>query len=571
MFPDPSKTEPRSVRGRWAVAAIFCILMLAVLALPVAAVKPAPVILDPTTIPKYVNQLVIPPVFTPDGTTDPKTGLRADYYKVDVTQFTEQILPPTNTAGVPFGPTTVWGYGGKVGTNPHFANSPAATFEATRGIPVVVEWQNKLAGPHLFAVDPTLHWANPNMIPMPGMANAPVAPFPLFPPGFDGTVENPLGFFYNAQSPVPIVTHLHGGEVQSYYDGGPDEWFTSGTTPITGPGYSTYITPTTGKANAAVYYYPNTQPPATLWYHDHALGITRINVMSGLAGFYLLRDPADTLATQLPSGPYEIPLAIQDRTFKVTDPVTGRNDLWFPDVGLNIADHPYWVPEFFGNTIMVNGKVWPNLDVEPRQYRFRLLDGSNARFYKLSFSNKMSFIQIGSDGGYLPAPVTLTELSISPGERADILVDFSKVPAGTRIILQNTAKAPTPRGAPADPQTTGQIMQFTVKQVTPVVPTPLTAPFPTRPVLTPDQPSRTLVLWEVMGAAGPLREQRDRVAAGRLVDVDGVAFDRERPVAEVVGHPLVDALVAPAQQRESRAGPELAAHATAARPTLIAA
>jgi len=266
----------------------------------------------------------------------------------------------------------------------------------------------------------------------------------------------------------------------------------------------------------ATFNYPNAQPPTTLWYHDHALGITRINVMSGLAGFYLLRDPADlveqalNLARQgLPSpAKYEMPLVIQDRTFKATDPVTGKNELWFPDVGLNPAIHPYWMPEFFGNTIVVNGLAWPNMNVDRGQYRLRVLDGSNARFYTLSFSNKMPFTQIGCDGGYLKAPVTLTELTIAPGERVDILVDFSGLAPGTKVILTNTAKAPFPKGAPADPGTVGQIMQFTVAAnsgpapatLPPVLNPTLTAAFPTLPLPT---ATRTLVLYEVMAAAGP--------------------------------------------------------------------
>jgi len=225
--------------------------------------------------------------------------------------------------------------------------------------------------------------------------------------------------------------------------------------------------------------------------------------MSGLAGFYLLRDPVDTIAPLLPSGQYEIPIAIQDRTFLTTDPITGNNELWFPNVGINPTIHPYWMPEFFGNTIMVNGKVWPNLDVQPRQYRFRLLDGSNARFYTLSFSNKMPFIQIGSDGGYLPAPVTLTQLTMAPGERADILVDFSALAPGTKVILMNSAKAPFPKGTPPDPSTVGQIMQFTVVAGTPVTPTPLPPTLTTMTALTPDAPARYLTLFEVMGPAGP--------------------------------------------------------------------
>jgi FtsP/CotA-like multicopper oxidase with cupredoxin domain len=227
--------------------------------------------------------------------------------------------------------------------------------------------------------------------------------------------------------------------------------------------------------------------------------------MSGLAGFYLIKDPTDTVQPLLPSGKYEVPLAIQDRSFNAD------GSLYFPTVGLNPTVHPYWMPEFFGNTIMVNGLVWPNMNVSQGTYRFRLLDGSNARFYTLSFDNKMPFTQIGSDGGYLKTAVNLTELTIAPGERADILVDFSTLPIGTKVILTNTAKAPTPRGTAADPQTTGQIMQFTVNATGVGAPTFPVLPASLNPTLTgafPNLPqttiNRTLTLQEVMGPGGPL-------------------------------------------------------------------
>ena len=110
-----------------------------------------------------------------------------------------------------------------------------------------------------------------------------------------------------------------------------------------------------------------------------------------------------------------------------------------PLSALSQAFHPYWVNTFLGNTIMVNGKVWPNMNVDRGQYRLRILNGSNSRFYNLSFSNGMSFIQIGSDGGYLKAPVTLTSLLLAPAERADIIVDFSSLAAGAKVILTNTS------------------------------------------------------------------------------------------------------------------------------------
>jgi FtsP/CotA-like multicopper oxidase with cupredoxin domain len=445
----------------------------------------APGLLDPLAIPKYVNELTgPPPVWEP---TVVKRGGRvvAHEYEIEMVAFSQQILPPG------FPATPVWGYGGfardaltgeQLG---YVRSSPGASFEAVRGVPASVKWINNVRSPHMFPVDPTLHWADPNGFGMP------MPPFTPYPPGYP-----------EAQSPVPLVTHLHGSEVQSTSDGGPDAWFTWNG--IHGPGYSTEKK---AKRNEAVFYYPNGQPATTLWYHDHALGVTRINVMSGLAGFYLLRDPADPIAPLLPSGKYEMPIVIQDRTFNAD------GTMWFPTVGLNPNDHPYWMPEFFGDTIMVNGKVWPNLNVDQGQYRFRLLDGSNARFYTLSFwvpatGQRLPFVQIGSDGGYLRSPAWLTELTFAPGERADVLVDFSGLPAGTKVILDNRAKAPFPHGTPANPQTVGQIMQFTVTGAwgpapagLPPILNPALASFPSLP--SPSE-TRTRVLVEVMGAGGPL-------------------------------------------------------------------
>ena len=406
------------------------ILVLA-MALPAFSAPKGPMLLDPTSIPKYVNQITgAPPVYTPtevDG---------VDTYTITMTKSNQQVLPP----GYP--KTTVWGYGGMTNLG-YIVNSPGPTFEVTRGTPTKITWVNNIYSPHLYTVDPTIHWANPN-----GMTQ-PTAPFRPYQAGYA-----------RAQWPVPLVTHVHGAVVYSGSDGGPEQWFTANG--IHGPDYYTYE-PTS--ANAAVYYYNNTQNPTTLWYHDHALGITRLNVMSGLAGFYLLRDPADTVASDLPSGEYEVPLAIQDRVF------LQNGDMYFPLDAVNPDVHPYWGPEFFGNTIMVNGLVWPNMNVDQGQYRFRFLEGSNARFYTLSFvtdydteeEQSYSFTQIGTDGGYLENAVEIDEFTFAPGQRVDILFDFSQFEEGDTIILKNTAGSPYPGDdIPADPDTTGQIMQFTV-------------------------------------------------------------------------------------------------------------
>jgi len=388
-------------------------------------------------------------------------------------------------------------------------NSPGPSFEAVRGIPIVVKWVNQITTPYMFTIDPTIHWADPTN-PTPGTMRM----WETFPTTVPGIFTSDSGATLNAQTPVPLVPHLHGGEVSSLYDGGPTAWWTNG-----GLQGQTYNTLTTTSSNAAIYYYPNEQPATTLWYHDHALGLTRINVMSGLAGFYLLRDPKDLLGYALPSGAYEVPLAIQDRTFN------SDGTFNFPDdQATNPTVHPYWSPEFFGNTIMVNGLVWPNMDVQKTSYRFRVLDGSNARFYTISLVTDtgavVPFTQIGTDGGYMKSAVKLTELTIAPGERADIVVDFSGLAPGTKILMKNSANAPFPDGDPIDANT-AQIMQFTVtgksvplvqklkNAVTQaVVKSGVTLNYnlkgSTWPTLPTPTKTRILTLYEVQGDGGPL-------------------------------------------------------------------
>ncbi|MGA9138649.1 MAG: multicopper oxidase [Methanocella sp.] len=428
-----------------------------------------------SSIPKYVTQLVIPPAFVPES-----NGV----HRIDMQPWTQQILPAKDAYGrsTGFGPTTVFAYGGNVkdpstGKRVFLRNSPGATFEAVKGIPTRVEWINNLRGVHFLPVDPTLHWANPNKIPKP------TPPFKSFPSGY-----------LNAQQPIPTVTHLHGGEVPSIYDGHPDAWFTADGKH--GPAFVTRS-----------YVYPNEQQATTLFYHDHVLGMTRLNLYAGLAGFYLIRDPRDRLASLLPQGKYEVPLAIQDRMFFQKDDC-GHNDLAFPYVGNVPGVHPYWAPEFFGDVVMVNGVTWPNLNVDRGQYRFRVLNGSNARFYNLYFSNGMSFVQIGSDGGYLQAAVRQTSYLLAPGERIDILVDFSSFKAGTKIILRNNANAPYPGGTAPDPNTVGQIMQFTVGKDKGF--TPRSLPYQLNPTLYgyewpaphPGAVKRILTLNELLDAGG---------------------------------------------------------------------
>jgi spore coat protein A len=441
-----------------AIMMLLTVYALVPLQLAVGAAKiPPPVtVLNPLTIPKFQTQLTgPPPVYVPTATVG-----GVDAYEVNMEEFQQQILPLTDTLGNTLPTTKVWGYGGMTAGG-YVRNSPGPSFDVTKGSGIQVKYNNLITTPQPFAVDPTLHWANPNNMIMP------VAPFNAFPTGYA-----------QAQSPVPLVPHLHGGEVAPTADGGPDAWWTS--TGVRGPGFSSSIeapwsalTPS-GTDNYAVFDYPNINPATTLWYHDHALGITRLNVMSGLAGFYIVRD-GDATSTALTTagitGKYDMPLVFQDRNF---DP---NGQLLFPSLGVQPAVHPYWVPEFFGEVIMVNGLAWPNMNVDQGVYYFRLLDGSNARFYTISFlvtasptaaliGTYLPFTIISSDGGYLKAPVNpvgpIPQFTFAPGERVGILMDFSGLPAGTTILVQNTAPENYPAGLPVNPLTAGQVMQFTV-------------------------------------------------------------------------------------------------------------
>jgi spore coat protein A len=460
-----------------AIVMLGLLIAIALFALPAAAlpcdpvtssgdtIYNAPGTIDPYTIPQFVNSLnaAFPPFGAPPVWVPTHSDSAKDQYVINVSEFDQQILPPVaDNCNVT---TTVWGYGGQakflVGNVPlgFVRNSPAGTFEAVKGKRVEVKWVNDLSGPSILPVDPTLHWADPNGQGMLYCTQSQLDFLKMMGTGIDCTQPYPPGYPY-AQYPVPIVTHLHGAEVQSTSDGGPEQWFTN-----SGIHGADYATEKKTDPNAAIYQYPNEQLPTTLWYHDHALGMTRLNVLSGLAGFYLLRDPGKE-PNLIADIKYEVPLAIQDRNFKT------NGDLYFPTVGNSPSDHPYWNPEFFGAVIMVNGLVWPKMDVDQTTYRLRLLDGSNARFYHLQFidgdGNPVTFYQVGSDGGYYGNPIEHRELTIAPGERADILINFTGVTGP--VTVTNDAPYPYPGGADPVPELDGTIMRFDINNN--VVPSP---------------------------------------------------------------------------------------------------
>jgi FtsP/CotA-like multicopper oxidase with cupredoxin domain len=383
-----------------------------------------------------------------------------------MTEFQQKVLPDAfyNTLALPFKRGTyVWGYGNGPLNDPPPGSWPGVTVEAQKGVTTTIKYVNNLpTDPVLrsyLTIDQTIHWADPLKA---------------------GHVFTPY------TGPIPTVVHLHGAEDSSTVDGAPEAWFTSNG--LHGAGYFTSA-PT--DPNAAIYAYPNNQQSTTLWYHDHSLGITRINVFSGLATFYFIRDQFDTGLVGnplgLPAGNQEIELMIQDRQFDT------NGQLLFPDSNANPSPvdgppsnpqiHPFWIPEFFGDTMVVNGRTWPFLAVEPRRYRFRVVNACNARFVRMglvdaaSGATGPSIWQIGTDGGLLDTPVQLlglpepvnnddphptTRLFLAPSERADIIIDFAGM-AGKSFTLTNDGQVPFPSGVPLDPaDPTRQVMQFQV-------------------------------------------------------------------------------------------------------------
>jgi FtsP/CotA-like multicopper oxidase with cupredoxin domain len=549
--------------------------------------------LDPTTIPKYVTPLVIPPVLFDD-----KGGQSPLDVQVSLRQFTQQILPPADTNGSPLPPTPLWGYGDP--TEPETYFNPSFTIEVTKDTPSTVKWINELvADParcngnnpacdfltHVITdqngvpiIDQTLHWAAPNMDCLDGDPR----------PDCRGASADPY------MGPVPMVVHVHGAHVGPGSDGYPEAWWlpAAGNIDCAGvgpdrpnvPNYAcngTFFESAEGAdtANAlgegyAIDLYSNDQPTTTLWYHDHSLGITRLNVYAGGAGFWLIRgadngesglitgtlpgpapqkgDDPNCFAVDNPGmgmgggkgpGPKcvrgqirEIPLAIQPKSFNAdgtqfypADRIFFQQDERptdeFPDndgqtfsenLGLNIpflpqqaSDiAPVWNPEAFFNTMVVNGKTWPQLEVASERYRLRVLNAADSRFLNLALfevtgngldgipgtaddvlGDEIPFYQIGAEQGLLPEVVRIqtgeavtlpgdgsepdpapdpndpTALLVGPAERADVIVDFTGLADGTVVRMTNTAPD-APFGGfpddPADPGTTGQVMQFVI-------------------------------------------------------------------------------------------------------------
>ncbi len=467
--------------------------------------------LDPSVIPQFVQPLALPTVMPPTGTDGDVTE-----YRIAVRQIEQQILP------APMPMTTLWAYGrdgdplpapGVVSTFQY----PSATVEARTGHPVRVTWINDLVDgeghflPHLLPVDSTIHWADP---------------------GSESGHDHMGGTHTLYSGPVPIITHVHGAHSFDHSDGHPEAWFLPNATNLP-EGFATrgptYRSQGDAPIGEAIFEYPVDDRATALWYHDHALGMTRLNVYAGLAGFWIVRDEVED-ALGLPGPPprldepagtrhYEIPLVVQDRDFYPD------GSLFYPSSREQFGDTdgpfvpdssipPAWNPEFFGHVMVVNGRAWPFLEVEPRLYRFRVLNACDSRTLMLHFDRpELEMVQIGSDGGLLPdAPVRIGEqLVVGAAERIDLLIDFSALREGDIATLLNSGPDEAwggpdamPPQEPADPETTGRVMQFrivarTENGIAGAIPTTLASMAP----LMTELPPRDLVLFEHDAPAGP--------------------------------------------------------------------
>jgi spore coat protein A, manganese oxidase len=248
--------------------------------------------------------------------------------------------------------------------------SPGPVFETRSGQGLLVEWENRLPERHFLPIDHTLCGAEPD------------------------------------QPEVRCVIHLHGGRTPAASDGYPESWVTPG--------------------KSFVYHYPNQQDAALLFYHDHTMGINRLNIYAGLQGLFVIRSEQED-ALNLPSGEHEVPILLCDRYLRPD------GQLEYPVSG---DPRSPWVPEVYSNVMLANGKLFPFLDVEPRKYRFRVMNGSNTRFFRLSFGDLAEMHLIGSDQGLLAAPVKAKRILLAPAERTDIVFDFTPY-AGKNLLLKS--------------------------------------------------------------------------------------------------------------------------------------
>jgi FtsP/CotA-like multicopper oxidase with cupredoxin domain len=478
----------------------------------VFAATQGPGLSDPALQPKFTE--IVPNALDPGFIYD--LG-KANKIKVAVGQSV-QHTGLVGIDGVTPVPTTVWGYGDR-----QFYTWPGRTFVAQSGVPIEVKWENRLIDdlgnplPPIITgkdntslgygdytgrsvIDESLHWA-----------------------------YSLLGYksFTVAANGIPIVPHVHGGHTDFQYDGNPEFFFSPGWM-VRGPQWL-----------EKKFVYQNDQPAGTVWYHDHALGITRLNVYAGMAGFFIIRDADDTgllgNPLDLPAFPYEAAFAIQDKMFKdngelfypafpgdpfYDDFITGEGAILPPDIFP--GGGPTGLAEFFGDHMLVNGKIWPKMDVEQRNYRLRFLNGCDSRFLGVQFfevpagatdftnaTGPLPFTVIGSDQGLASATTTLDTLLMETGSRYDVIFDFKNVSFGNRLIMKNIGGDEPFGGDIPSPQVFGEtdrIMAFdVVLPLDPAVPDASPTGINFGPVVPAPTRLRKVALFEGMDEFGRLQ------------------------------------------------------------------
>jgi FtsP/CotA-like multicopper oxidase with cupredoxin domain len=547
------------VRGKLMGPALIVMLLAALAAVSPASAAPSPQVrLNPSAIPQFAQELPGLDLGAVVGTAPFGVGLKvyvgADAIvgstEIHICEFDASVLPP-GTTGVT-AKTRSWGY--IVGTACPAPGTPSYTQDSyigpvlvnVRNLSSTLKFVNDLGNAsdtgvlaYKYSVDQTVHWADPlnaeagdcahqaeeGIIPAPGSACA-----------------------QNYAGSIPAAVHLHGGIFAPELDGGPDGWVTSSG--LKGHGY---YTSAPAPANGFTYKYPNAQETAPLIFHDHVLGNLRLNLYAGIAAGYIIEDntiiPTDAtgvwgstvlavascdpkskrcLPSNLPGTAEIVPVIIQDRIFDTNGQLFWPADSAGGVLSSPNPEHPYWVPDFLGDTIVVNGKAWPYKAVEPKRYRFLFINASHSRIYNLNLG--VPFYVIGTDGGYLDKPAKVDNLLIASGERYEVIIDFAGH-AGHNMVLTNNAAGPYPNGTVPNPSTLGNVMQFRVASAV------------TAPDASYDPASRKRVRGKkaeivrlVNPTKGKLDVKKKKVAATRLLvfnDVIGVGKTAIDPVTGV--------------------------------------
>jgi FtsP/CotA-like multicopper oxidase with cupredoxin domain len=528
---------------------------------PVSAAQSPQVRMDPSNIPQFAQALPGLDLGAVVGTGPTGVGLKvyvgADAIvgstEIHICEFDASVLP-SGTPGVT-AKTRSWGY--IVGTACPAPGTPEYTQDSyigpvlvnVRNLPSTLRVVNDLGNAdttgvlaYKYSVDQTVHWADPlnpdDRNRCNHLANEGGIPSPT-----DACAQNYAGS-------IPAAVHLHGSLIPPELDGGPDAWVTSNG--IRGHGY--YTSDPAAPANGFTYKYPNAQEASALIFHDHVLGNLRLNLYAGIAAGYIIEDntiipnnatgvwgsklllPPSALCdpdskkclpSNLPGTAEIIPVIIQDRIFDVNGQLFWPADSAGGTQSSPNPEHPYWAPDFLGDTIVVNGKAWPYHEVEPKRYRFLFINASHSRIYNLNLG--IPFYVIATDGGYLDKPAKVDNLLITSGERYEVIIDFAGH-NGHNMVLTNNAAGPYPNGSAPEPSTLGKVMEFRIASAV-TAPDASYDPASKKPV----RGKKAKLVRLVKPTKGKLAVKKSKVAATRQFIFNNVIGEPQTAINPVTG------------------------------------